>query len=312
MFKKIKNRIRQGASFIKRDEPALLTFLFHSIFRDEHEIALKHIDPQQSITIDIYRAFLEYFLEAGYKFISPDELSQGLDSNGCYILSTFDDGYYNNQLVVPLLQEYKSPALFCITTHNVLHNVCFWWDVVYRELSKQGFRRKAISVAQKKYKKLSHPKILERLQSEFGKTVLEPGSDIDRPFTPDELRVFAAKKYVHIGNHTSHHYILDTYDRETQWVQMQRCQQDLQKILQVEPKTISYPNGNYTAMTLQLAGELGFDYGITVDKHKNYLPLHEEDKLKLGRFVLWGSMPLKMQFDIFRSDMTAGTRRRLL
>ena len=47
-----------------------------------------------------------------------------------------------------------------------------------------------------------------------------------------------------------------------------------------------------------------FDFGITVDKRKNYLPLQNADKLRLGRFVLWGNAPLKMQCDIFRSDMT--------
>lgn len=304
MFKNIKYRLRQGASFLKRDEPALLTFLFHSIFRDDAEIARKHIDPQQCITLDIYRDFIEYFLEAGYRFISPDELSRGLNPDGCYILSTFDDGYYNNLHVVPLLQEYKSPALFYITTHNVLHNECFWWDVVYRELSKQGAGRKDISAVQKEYKKLSHPKILERLQGEFGKSVLAPCSEIDRPFTPVELKAFAAEEYVHIGNHTSHHYILDEYAPGVQREQVQICQNDLQQMLGIEPKTISYPNGNYNAETLQIAAELGFDYGVTVEKRKNYLPLRQEDNLRLGRFVLWGEMELKMQFDIFRSDMT--------
>ena len=304
MLKKIKNRFRQGTSFIKRDEPALLTFLFHSIFQNDDEIALKHIDPQQFITLDVYKAFLEYFLEAGYTFVSPDDLVQGLDPTGRYILSTFDDGYFNNQHVVPLLQEYNCPALFYIASHNVLHNECFWWDVVYRELSKQGLDRKAISIAQKKYKKLHHNEIMAHLRNEFGANVFHPQSDIDRPFTPDELKAFAAEPYVHIGNHTSHHYILDNYDGETQRDQMVSCQQDLQKMLQITPSTVSYPNGNYNAETLHIANELGFEYGITVNKRKNYLPLQEQDKLRLGRFVLWGNMPLKMQCDIFRSDMT--------
>ena len=256
LLKNIKYRLRQAASFIKRDKPALLTFLFHSIFRNKKEITLNHIDPQQCITLAVYRDFLECFLAADYEFISPDELSQGLDPDCCYILSTFDDGYYNNLHVVPLLQEYKCPALFYITTHNIMYNECFWWDVVYRELSKQGLGRKDISVAQREYKKLSHPKILQRLQLEFGKSVLSPCSEIDRPFTPEELKDFAAEQFVYIGNHTSHHYILDAYDFVTQRQQMQTCQADLQQILGIEPKTISYPNGNYNAETLQVADEL--------------------------------------------------------
>jgi len=311
LLKKIKNRARQGASFIKRDEPALLTFLFHSVFRNDDEIALKHIDPQQFITLAIYREFLEYFLAAGYSFISPDDLVQGLDPEGRYILATFDDGYFNNQHVVPLLQEYKCPALFYIASHNVQNNECFWWDVVYRELSKQGLERKTISAAQKEYKKLSHTEILTRLKEQFGDTVLQPCSDIDRPFTPDELRDFAAQEYVYIGNHTTHHYILDNYASDIQHEQILGCQQALQQMLAITPKTVSYPNGNYNADTLRIAADLGFEYGITVDKRKNYLPLREEDKLSLGRFVIWGKMPLKMQCDIFRSDMRKSARKKV-
>jgi len=307
LLKQLKNRFRQTASFINRDKPALLTFLFHSVFQNEQEIALKYIDPQQFITVDLYREFLEYFLAAGYTFISPDDL-QDLDPNDRYILATFDDGYFNNQHIVPLLQEYKCPAVFYIATNNVLNNHCFWWDVVYRELSQQGLDRKAISTVQKQYKKLNHPEIISKLISEFGEKALQPQSDIDRPFTPQELQDFAAQDYVYIGNHTSDHYILDHYPADIQRQQMQECQDDLQQILQLNANTIAYPNGNYNTDTLHIAAELGFDYGITVDKRKNYLPLNEQDKLRLGRFVLWGNQSLKMQCDIFRSDMTKNKR----
>ncbi len=311
LLKIIKNRLRQGASFIKRDEPALLTFLFHSIFRSEQEILQNLIDPQQHITLDIYRNFLEYFLEAGYQFISPDDLSSGLDPSGRYVLSTFDDGYYNNHQVLPLLAEYSAPALFFITTHNVLEGQCFWWDVLYRELSLQGANRKKISAAQKEYKKLPPAQIVNRLQSEFGQRVMVPLSDIDRPFTPSELKSFAGEAYVHIGNHTSHHCLLDHCSAEIQREQMLACQRDLQQMLDLEPEVISYPNGNYNRQTLQLAHELGFTYGVTVDKRKNYLPLHDDDRLVLGRYVLWGTKPVKMQGDIFRSDLTSSSRKKV-
>ncbi|MDA0273588.1 MAG: polysaccharide deacetylase family protein [Proteobacteria bacterium] len=298
----MKNRFRQGISFIRRDEPALMTFLFHSIFRSEKEIELNHIDPQQFITLDIYRQFLDYFLEAGYQFISSRELLAGLDPEGRYLLATFDDGYYNNQHVLPLLQEYKVPALFFIATHNVLNNECFWWDVVYRELSRKGLNRKEISVAQKKYKKKTHEEIISSLKQEFGNNVMNPVSDIDRPFTTSELANFAADDFVDIGNHTSHHYILDGYPQEIQRDQMLACQTDLGEMLDIHPAIVSYPNGNYNEVTLKTAADIGFNFGITVDKRKNYLPLQQKD-LTLGRFVLWGNNSLKLQCDIFRSDM---------
>ena len=303
MLKELKSRFREKVSYLKRDEPALLTFLFHSIFKSADEIALNHIDPQQHITLDVYRQFLEYFLEAGYRFISPLDLQQGLDPGQRYVLATFDDGYYNNQHVAPLLREYETPALFFITSHNVQNNECFWWDVVYRELSKQGMTRKQISVAQKEYKHLDHQQILARIKETFGAEALAPCSDIDRPFTPAELRSFASQPGVHIGNHTSQHYILDRYSADVQRQQIQSCQSDLAEMLDMQPGILAYPNGNYNQDSLQVAAELGFEFAITVDKRKNYLPLQELDKLALGRFVLWGTEPLKRQCDVFRSDV---------
>jgi len=311
LLKTVKNRLRQGASYIQRDKPALLTFLFHSVFRSEQEILLNHIDPQQHITLDIYRYFLEYFLEAGYQFVSPDDLASGLDPSGRYILSTFDDGYYNNQHVLPLLAEYDAPALFFITTRNVLDGQCFWWDVLYRELNLRGASRKEISAAQKDYKKLSPVQIVSRLKDEFGRKVMNPSSDLDRPFTPSELKSFAGEKYVYIGNHTSRHYLLDHCSDEVQREQMIACQREIQCLLDLEPTIISYPNGNYNRRTLQLARELGFTYGVTVDKRKNYLPLRDDDRLVLGRYVLWGTRPVGMQCDIFRSDMTLPSRKKV-
>ena len=127
-------------------------------------------------------------------------------------------------------------------------------------------------------------------------------SDIDRPFTTSELANFAADDFVDIGNHTSHHYILDGYPQEIQRDQMLACQADLGEMLDIHPAIVSYPNGNYNEVTLKTAADIGFNFGITVDKRKNYLPLQQED-LTLGRFVLWGNNSLKMQCDIFRSDM---------
>ncbi len=303
MLKQLKSRFRQQASYIKRDQPALLVFLFHSIFRNSEEIRLNHIDPQQRITLDVYRQFLEYFLQAGYRFISPQDLDQGLDPGQCCVLATFDDGYYNNQHVVPLLTEYQTPALFFITSHNVLNNECFWWDVVHRELSQRGANHKQISQQQKEYKKLDHQQIRDRLQAAFGADTLTPRSDIDRPFSPEELRSFAGQRWVHIGNHTSHHYILDRCDAEIQRSQIVDCQNDLAAMLDTSPGIFAYPNGNYNDDSVRVLAELGFDFAITVDKRKNYLPLRAQEKLLLGRFVLWGNEPLRRQCDIFRSDV---------
>ncbi len=305
MLKLFKKIIRQQASYIKRDQPALLTFLFHSIFKDETEITKHHIDPQQHITVEVFEEFTKLFLEAGYKFIAPNQLNN-LKNDGKYILTTFDDGYFNNSLVIPILNKYKTPATFFITTNNVINNECFWWDIVYRERFKLGEIKKQISIQQKKYKNFTHKEIILDIKKLYGENSLKPVSDIDRPFTVLELQNFTKNEFVNIGNHTKNHYILDNYSKEEQQNQILSCQNKLNKILGNTENIIAYPNGNYNKDTLSVCNELGFEFGITVEKRKNHLPLNQDinSKLTLGRYVLWGNENIKRQCDIFRSGFS--------
>src|SRR5205823_12754247 len=75
-----------------RERSALLSFLFHSLFRDEGEIALNLVDPLQRTTVDQFRRFVAYYLDHGYRFVGPDEILEGLDPGGKYAAITFDDG----------------------------------------------------------------------------------------------------------------------------------------------------------------------------------------------------------------------------
>ena len=103
----------------------LLVFLFHSLFRDEPEIALNRVDPLQRTTVGQFRRFVEYYLDHDYRFIGPDDLLNGLEPGGKYALISFDDGYYNNVLARPILEEYRAPALFFISTDHVGKNKGF-------------------------------------------------------------------------------------------------------------------------------------------------------------------------------------------
>src|SRR5438105_5003637 len=91
---------------------ALMSFLFHSLFRDENQIAQNLVDPLQRTTVAQFRQFIEYYLHHGYHFVSPAEVLNGLAPGGKYALITFDDGYYNNALAQPILEEYGVPAVF--------------------------------------------------------------------------------------------------------------------------------------------------------------------------------------------------------
>ena len=62
-----------------RERDALLTFLFHSLFRDEREIGLNLVDPLQRTTVAQFRRFVEYYLDHGYRFVTPADVLDGLE-----------------------------------------------------------------------------------------------------------------------------------------------------------------------------------------------------------------------------------------
>src|SRR6185503_14729774 len=107
-----------------------------------------HADPEyrsqhrrrHGTSVSHLRQLIEYYLDSGYRFIGPPDLLRGLDAGGKYAMLTFDDGYYNNVHALPILQEYRVPAVFFISTNHVRQNKCFWWDVLHRERMAQGAR----------------------------------------------------------------------------------------------------------------------------------------------------------------------------
>ena len=89
---------------ISPEKPALIVFNFHKIFKNNSDIYISKVDPQQKTTISELKLFIEYFLSAGYKFIHPDHIPEKLDQSSKHILITFDDGYYNNVYTLPIIQ----------------------------------------------------------------------------------------------------------------------------------------------------------------------------------------------------------------
>ncbi|WP_457676746.1 polysaccharide deacetylase family protein [Thiolapillus sp.] len=299
--KHLKLKLRSGLSILRRDRPAMLGFLFHGLFRTPGEIAAARVDAQQGITIEHMRRFIEHFLGAGYRFISPEQDEPELAEDGRYVCITFDDGYANNLHMVPLLEEYDIPATFYITTGNVEQQECFWWDVVFRERIRRGTEKAQISREQKMLKERHHLDIITYLQQEFGDNCLQPWSDTDRPMTVAELKEFATHPLVHLGNHTRNHYLLDRYSDTEVLEQIQLAQNDLLHWTGRAPRSIAYPNGNFSDNTADAARNCGLACGLTLKKTKNSLPL--SGNFTMGRFTLWGNRNIDTQCKIFRSDI---------
>lgn len=290
-----------------RERSGLVSLLFHSLFRDESEIALNQVDPLERTTVDHFRQCIEYYLAAGYRFVAPDEVIAGLPPDGKYALLTFDDGYFNNRLALDVLERHDVPALFFVATNHVRDGKSFWWDVLYRELVAQGATSRDVYHEAMKLKSLRTDQIEAILRSRFGPESLRPVGDIDRPFRPDELRAFARHPLVHLGNHTADHAILTNYTPDQIREQILQAQESLWEMAGVRSKVIAYPNGAHTRTILRVCRELGLELGFTVRPAKNRLPLGSDPTglLRLGRFAPLGlgNGPIDRQCRTYRSDV---------
>ncbi len=198
----------------KKENKQLLVFFFHGIFQSLKEKNLNHTDPQNNMTVEQFVAFIEYFLSHNYKFILPKDLMSGLENDQPYAMITFDDGYFNNMLAIEILNKYKIPAVFFISTKNMMENKAYWWDIIYKYRSKQGCSIENIQSEQNWLKDFKYCFIDDYILKTFGMEAFTPWSDLDRPFSKDEIKQLILNPLVAFGNHTHNHSILINYNKE--------------------------------------------------------------------------------------------------
>ena len=284
------------------DRPGIRGLLCHAVFNDEEEIVLNHVLPQQGLTIEHYRFLFESFRKLGYSFISSSSLSNGIDSKGKYIYLTFDDGYFNNTRILPLLKEYNVPAHIFVCSKNITNQTKFWWDVIHEKRSSEGLLARDIDAEINSLKRKSDGEIEDYVKDRFGKTSFYPLSEVDRPLTVGELEELAEDPLVTIGSHTDKHSILTNYSKEVARDEIVLGETEVRRILGYCPRTFAFPNGNYTTTHLDILDNIGFTIGLTCNEVINKLPssLVGTNRLCLGRFCFTAYRPHSWQVKYFR------------
>lgn len=291
---------------IFNDLKGILCLCFHTVFENKKEKENNQILPWLGLNIKEYRYIFEYFLKHNYKFISFKEIQNKPKVNGKYVHVTFDDGYFNNLKIIPILEEYNIPAHIFVVTNNIINSHKFWWDIVYNKRITNGSSfndiKNEISFLQK-----SHYKdIYIYIQENFEKNSFKPISDLDRPFSIDELKRLNDNKLITIGNHTSDHAILNNLLIDEARNQIEVAQKKLEDILGEAPKSFAFPNSVYNKEHLQIFKPLGIDFAFCGDYRHNRIPngLIGEKKMRLGRFDILDSKNIDYQLKMLRAGIT--------
>jgi peptidoglycan/xylan/chitin deacetylase (PgdA/CDA1 family) len=283
------------------EKDGLLCLGFHSVLND---IAAKQgvLLPALGMPLPQYRVIFESLLEAGYVFVSSDQISNGLPTKGKFAHISFDDGYFNNVEILPLLKEYHINAQIFVATSFVQENKKYWWDVVYQQMSGNGANESEISSEISRLKFFDPEKIEIFLKDRFGPSAILPTSDADRPLAPDELQALSKSPLITIGNHTRDHILMDRTDVETVRSQVIGAQNDLEKIIGYRPRSFAYPNGNYNNDAVSVLRASCFDIAFTTDFRVNNLKkdLRDGNRLTLGRFFFLSKIDPSFQCRNFR------------
>lgn len=289
------------------DRPGLLAFMFHAVGPDPAPGARETVDPAQVLSVESIDAFVGYFQNHGYTFVTPDQVREGLPEGGRHAMMTFDDGYYNNVRILPVLERRDVPAVFFISTNYLARGAAYWWDVVFRERAARDVSIDRIREEQFSLKDLRHDDIDAYLVQEFGASALDPAGDDDRPMTLDELRTFAAAPNVHIGNHTSDHAILTNYEITEVEDQILQAQDVLESVTGERPGTLSYPNGNYSPEVVAATARCGIDVALTVEELRNRNPATPEEMLTIGRFCFTRGNDHARTWRVYRAGVSVRT-----
>jgi peptidoglycan/xylan/chitin deacetylase (PgdA/CDA1 family) len=292
---------------------ALIPVLFHSLYRDKSQLADKTLAPNQDVTVEDFRRFIDAMLESGCTAVSPAQVDAGLPPDGKYVMITFDDGYYNNTLALDVLHEFRVPAAFFISSDHVLQNKGFWWDAFSREMARSGACERTQRIEIDRIKTWTSQRVEGFLRDTFGIDVMKPRGELDRPFTAPELRDFARSPWVHIGNHTCDHAILTNCSRAEIARELRDCQKAIAGILGQAPIAVAYPNGNYSPAVIDECLAAGLRMGFTTRPHRNRLPLHGDgSRMTLGRFLFMGGKDALAQARRFNSGFIPSDALRML
>jgi peptidoglycan/xylan/chitin deacetylase (PgdA/CDA1 family) len=195
---------------------------------------------------------------------------------------TFDDGYRDNvTLAVPVLERLGLPATFFLVPGLLSGTIDAWWETLGWALASTGEPavsldgvRMALSSEAERGAAYSHlARWLRRVDQRRRETAmvelvesLSPRGEPPQLFMGwDEARELVRRGFS-VQSHTCTHPALAREPAERQRAELVQARAELESTLELSISTVAYPYGGpaeYDAQTAALAGECGYEWGIT-------------------------------------------------
>lgn len=211
------------------------------------------------------------------------------------VLLTFDDGYRSVlELALPILTQYRIPAVVCAVSQVSAQGRLTWYDALARASGEAA---------------------VEALKSADGgrwraAVAAAPEVSPDDPcalLSPTEIRELAASGLVEIGGHTAHHPILARLSVDEQRDEITSDRRALEAWTSTPVRAFAYPNGrpglDYDADTVAAVAQAGYQVAFTT---RYAFARADEPTLERSRFVmLSGISPAELAHRLLRSAEAA-------
>ena len=297
----ISERLSEGLLLPKQ---LLVSVYLHKIYPHSSDVRAENGTVSEGVTIRDLEAFILYFKKRNFTFIHDEDLViLPKDGKGRYVHLSFDDGYSNNLLALPVLSRYNVKATIYVCKDHIVEGKNFWWDVLYRERhTKTDQQRKLYSVELPMLLNMRCKGQYQYIADEFGEEALYAKNDMMRPLRPDELRQLSACPLVRIGNHTTQHQNLRCYTED----EIRDCLLESHRYIESEtgraPLSIAYPYGSVPSHIDQVLQELPPYLAFTVEPDRS--DIGSMDLLRIPRFQLSGYYDIAAQCTRFHHNFS--------
>lgn len=237
------------------------------------------------ISTKFFEKQIDYF-KTHYNIVTIDEYFEGASHpTKLTVAITFDDGYKNNLIeVLPILEKYKVPATFYVTTiqqteHPILwadaldmfrytndSNIFLFYGITYHKskneyISNSGTLKQHLKKTCWKEKKALIETILSKNNFINNKS-LKPYFEL---LSNEDIYTLSQSKYTTIGSHGLYHNCLAEIPLTEAKEELVISKDYLENITQKAVISMAYPDGSYNNELINVTEQVGFKTQLAVD-----------------------------------------------
>ncbi len=291
------------AESIVLEEQNLVCVYLHKLYPGKKDVIPLYGKSSEGVTVQDFEAMVLYFKERGFQFVHDKDLLSPDLKGKKFVHISFDDGYFNNYLALPVLKKYSAKATIYICREHCETGKSFWWDVLARERSLQSDKFRHIMASEvKMLLGMRWEDQDDYIRTTFGNDALYGSHDQMRPMTRKELRELAQHPHIAIGNHTTHHQNLSLCTPDEIQSTIIENQQYIREVTGTESSSIAYPYGITPENWQDIPSFSDMRIGFTVEPGRN--KLKQPDNMRMNRFQLSGFYSIDAQCRRFHHNFS--------